>query len=135
MKTSEFISDCVRGNQTKPKSVSSVYFDGNTIFSYGEHYPLLFKIKGAWFMNDYGYSNTTARHISWAKPYAQFTVSLPYGTSGTPEDNTVINALTHEITEKTTEHNDLKRKNTKRAGALEARIVELTQGRDYIINN
>jgi len=44
-----------------------VYADtkGN-IFSYGRHYPLLFKAKGLTFRNCVGYSNTTAKHIGWA---------------------------------------------------------------------
>ncbi len=40
--------------------------DGN-VYSYGYHYPLLFNIEGLDFLNVTGYSNTTARHIHWAR--------------------------------------------------------------------
>ena len=39
--------------------------DGNA-YSYGYHYPLLFKVEGLDILNVTGYSNTTAKHISWA---------------------------------------------------------------------
>ena len=47
---------------------SSVMTDkeGN-VYSYGYHYPLLFRIGGLNFVNTTGYSNTTARHIHWAR--------------------------------------------------------------------
>jgi hypothetical protein len=40
--------------------------DGN-IYSYGRHYPLLFEVEGLTFVNVAGYSNTTSKHISWAR--------------------------------------------------------------------
>lgn len=46
---------------------SSVVTDKDgTVYSYGPHYPLLFKVAGHTFINDAGYSNTTAKHIGWA---------------------------------------------------------------------
>lgn len=40
--------------------------DGN-VYSYGHHYPLLFKVGGLDFLNTTGYSNTTSKHINWAR--------------------------------------------------------------------
>lgn len=71
MTTFDFIKNCVDGKQLKPKTVSSVYFDGGIVYSYGQHYPLLIPFKKNdvtyWIVNDRGYSVTTARHIHHAK--------------------------------------------------------------------
>lgn len=80
MTSQNFIEAVVNGRITREKSVSSIYYDGNdTIYSYGTHYPLLFKIAGKWFLNDRGYSNTTAKHIGWASRYADYVLSLKDG--------------------------------------------------------
>lgn len=48
------------------KAHSSIKKDGlGNIYSYGSHYPLLFTVNGFTFRNVRGYSNTTAKHISW----------------------------------------------------------------------
>lgn len=50
------------------RQCSSVMASTNgTIYSYGSHYPLAFQIEGLDFINESGYSNTTRRHIHWAK--------------------------------------------------------------------
>lgn len=43
---------------------SSFYFEGDTIYSYGRHFPIARHHKGVVLMTTRGYSNTTARHIS-----------------------------------------------------------------------
>lgn len=51
----------------KERWCSSVKVDSSgTVYSYGSHYPLLFKVAGHNFVNTRGYSNTTAKHINWA---------------------------------------------------------------------
>ena len=66
--------------------VSSVGWDGEHVYSYGYHYPLLIQIKTergpVWILNDSGYSSTTGRHIHWARDYADYSVSVPRGASG-----------------------------------------------------
>lgn len=37
------------------------------VFSYGYHYPLAFHVAGLDFINEAGYSNTTSKHIGWAR--------------------------------------------------------------------
>lgn len=67
MTTRDFISNNFGVASTKDRQCSSVFadHDGN-IYSYGYHYPLLFTVDGVTFRNCVGYSNTTAKHISWA---------------------------------------------------------------------
>ena len=36
------------------------------VYSYGKHYPLLFKVGSYTFINVYGYSSSTGKHISIA---------------------------------------------------------------------
>ena len=43
---------------------SSFYFEGDTIYSYGSHFPIARHYKGVVLMTTRGYSNTTAQHIS-----------------------------------------------------------------------
>lgn len=68
MTTQEFITKNFGVPSDKDRKCSSVYADelGN-IYSYGKHYPLLFKVGRLTFVNKTGYSNTTAKHINWAQ--------------------------------------------------------------------
>lgn len=67
MTTADFINRTFGVHSERERACSSVWADqhGN-IYSYGRHYPLLFKIGGLTFRNRVGYSNTTAKHINWA---------------------------------------------------------------------
>jgi hypothetical protein len=49
--------------------------NGN-FYSYGYHYPLLFKVDGVVFRNVRGYSSTTARHIHWTRDIEAIDVEL-----------------------------------------------------------
>lgn len=67
MTSKEFIERQFGNADGKEKSLSSIYKDGKgNIYSYGRHYPLLFKVGDLVFRNNSGYSNTTAKHIGWA---------------------------------------------------------------------
>ena len=47
------------------KTANNMFIDGNTIYSYGYHYPLATHINdNVVLINDRGYSNTTAKHIN-----------------------------------------------------------------------
>lgn len=74
MTTQEFIKRQFGNSDGKDKSLSSVWKSGEgNIYSYGRHYPLLFTIDGVDFVNSTGYSNTTAKHINWAKAASNYT--------------------------------------------------------------
>ena len=67
MTTAEFIQKNFGVPITKDRKCSSVFADNDgNIYSYGYHYPLLFKVGELTFRNNTGYSNTTAKHINWA---------------------------------------------------------------------
>lgn len=68
MTTADFIKKTFNTTSTRERRCSSVFTDqdGN-VYSYGYHYPLLFKLGGITFVNTNGYSNTTGRHILWAR--------------------------------------------------------------------
>lgn len=73
MTTKDFIKQAFYGN-TKMQKCSSVFRDGdNNIYSYGYHYPLLFRVNGKVILNDRGYSSTTGRHIMWANQAVNYT--------------------------------------------------------------
>jgi len=65
------------GKEGESKYFSSVAKDrkGN-IYSYGSHYPLLFKVGGKVFRNTGGYSNSTAKHINWTYDVEAINVEL-----------------------------------------------------------
>lgn len=44
---------------------SNMFFDGDTIYSYGYHFPMAIKWNGRLLYNDQRYSNSTARHQSY----------------------------------------------------------------------
>lgn len=77
MTTKEFITNNF-GVTGKEKTCSSVYKDGDgNIFSYGPHYPLLFKVDGVTVRNVRGYSPTTQRHIAWSRGVDAVDIEAP----------------------------------------------------------
>lgn len=76
MKTVEFIQKAINGYAKDGAHCSSVLYRNGVVYSYGEHYPLLFRIGNKVFVNTSGYSNTTAKHIGWASRYANHNVEL-----------------------------------------------------------
>lgn len=58
----------------------SIGWDGEHVYSYGYHYPLLIALETAggtrWILNDRGYSSTTGRHIHWARSFSDAAVSI-----------------------------------------------------------
>lgn len=68
MTSQEFINKYFGVNDGKERYCSSIMKDGKgNIYSYGYHYPLLFKVNGKTFRNVAGYSNSTSRHIHWTR--------------------------------------------------------------------
>lgn len=98
-----FIGQCARGQRTKAGSCASVYFEPAnsyktaTVYSYGRHYPLLVNIAGKWILNDRGYSNTTAKHINYARDYADYAMAMG---SEMNRDSTPANLLKEAETER-----------------------------------
>lgn len=67
MTTRDFIRKTYNTTSDKERQCSSVFTDNiGTVYSYGYHYPLAFRVAGRDFVNTAGYSNTTAKHINWA---------------------------------------------------------------------
>ena len=46
---------------------SHFFIDGNTIYSYGYHFPIAVKLKDGFLFNSCGYSMTTAKHKGYVK--------------------------------------------------------------------
>ena len=84
------------------KSCASVFATNDRIYSYGYHYPLLFQVDTpsngtVWVCNNGGYSNTTAKHISYSAPLADVFAPIG-GTHGqTVTIETVIRAITSKL--------------------------------------
>lgn len=88
MKNSEFIRGIMRGDISAPtsrnrsgyKECSNVLYDGQHVYSYGSHYPLLIQLETAdgtkWILNDRGYSSSTGRHISYARGFQDASVKI-----------------------------------------------------------
>ncbi len=92
MTSKQFIEKCVSGKYDgKEKNFCSIYFDGEHIYSYGKHYPLLVHIGNAWILNQQGYSHTTGKHISWARDYADYVTEIP-NTYDRYDRSTLLNA-------------------------------------------
>jgi hypothetical protein len=67
MTTQNFIEKHLHTEDQKQRFCASVFTDGNGNFwSYGYHYPLLKRINNKFYVNDKGYSVSTAKHINWA---------------------------------------------------------------------
>jgi hypothetical protein len=129
MRTDQFITSCANGQQTSSKTVASVFFDGKTVYSYGYHYPLLIKVNNFWIVNTRGYSNTTAKHISYAKSHAKFELELPEQTR-LESDNKQLTKQLKQITianikKYQTELNNLSKRAFKQKQVLDDKIARL----------
>ena len=68
MTTAQFIYNTYATRATSERRCSSVITDTEgTVYSYGYHYPLLIRVGEFDVLNTRGYSNTTAKHIHWAR--------------------------------------------------------------------
>lgn len=77
MKTRDFISNRLNVTGKIGRCSSVTQGTDGTFYSYGPHYPLLFKVQGlGWVANVRGYSNTTAKHIGYASMHALHRVDL-----------------------------------------------------------
>lgn len=94
------------------------------LYSYGSHYPLLFRVGPLLFVNESGYSATTNMHISAARSYADHAVKLE-GTDTSAEN--VLESLRNEKEHIARVHSALKRQNTKKAKAMYDKAEEITK--------
>ena len=101
MTNREFITACLDGNryQGRDRRNGHLYWDGSILYSYGRHYPLAFRIKDAWFINDAGYSSTTGRHISEAKLAVKQFYSVHLAEYKPVSIETVCGCLKFEMTD------------------------------------
>lgn len=87
MRTQEFIKrsfDRINAGNNKSARCASVFTEGEAVYSYGYHYPLLFVIytpggDRVWVCNDRGYSSTTSKHIAYSAYLADVCAELPRG--------------------------------------------------------
>lgn len=85
MNNSDFIAQSamrVAGDEQTEKRYGNLIYRNGVLYSYGSHYHLLFKLGYMMVVNSYGYSNTTARHISLARRHADLCVELPNSGRG-----------------------------------------------------
>jgi hypothetical protein len=132
MTTKQFIGKAIKGEIRSGGKCSSVFFEGNTVYSYGYHYPLLTNINGAWILNDSGYSNTTAKHISWAREFAQFVASFSSHTRALNE--AVAVGVQSELAEKQGDIATM-RQGTKKSQKTLDRIKELTATKEFLLKH
>lgn len=106
MTNKEFIQEKatqLKIGQSIDGSHNSLYASGDAIYSYGYHYPLLFRItnpntnQSFLVCNVTGYSSTTSKHINYANDYADIRVKLNGKTLNNYNYNLIINALNDEI--------------------------------------
>lgn len=118
MKTQTFIEKqagiILRGENSRGHC-ASVFAERDTIYSYGYHYPLLFKVttpggKVLMVLNRSGYSNTTSKHINWC--YGSYDVSCEFKNDYPRNYEGVILSLLNEHDRITAEMNSKKRKDT-----------------------
>lgn len=80
MTSRDFIAKNFGVSSERQRQCSSVFADNDgNIYSYGYHYPLLFKVEGLTFRNTRGYSATTGKHISWCYGFGAIDVELEQG--------------------------------------------------------
>ena len=124
MKSVDFIVKYYRVDDGKRRTCSSIVKGGDgTIFSYGEHYPLLFVVNGYNVRNIQGYSVTTAKHIAWAGSLPSFIYDVKLLNSDYSPEAVRI-SLIAEMAEIRDTLNAKKRKDTKIFKEMHARYLE-----------
>jgi hypothetical protein len=74
------------GNKASGKG-SNFYFEGDTIYSYGSHFPIARRVtEGFYLITERGYSNSTSRHISYTRR-AIPSFAKVYSVEGSPCDS------------------------------------------------
>lgn len=116
MTTQEFIKRKYQLDNGREQWCSSVLKDheGN-MYSYGYHYPLVFRINGLDFVNVRGYSSSTSKHILWARQAVPdaIPVKLPAGVRLREVGmSDILDFLRAEFKELTDEMAKKKRKDT-----------------------
>lgn len=104
------------------------------IYSYGSHYPLLFKVNNIPFVNIAGYSNTTSKHIGIAWRYAKHGVIVPSGRYSSIKTSDVIDWLIQESNQLDLQLLNLKRKGTQKEQRLLSRNTEILEALQAIKN-
>lgn len=88
MTTKNWFKKNQRNEDGKTQYFASVMRDGANFYSYGHHYPLAIydKQNDVYYVNDAGYSPTTAKHIHWIKSALGFCYFLYDYSFGDSED-------------------------------------------------
>lgn len=74
------------GTKTSGKG-SNFFFEGDTIYSYGHHFPIARRIsEGFYLITERGYSNSTSRHISYTRQAIPFFARV-FSVAGSPRDS------------------------------------------------
>jgi len=119
--------DYVRKNAFVPNTQHGHLFTDNngTMYSYGYHYPLLFKVNGLTFVNVAGYSHTTAIHINHARPLATYEIRLNEYRANDISVETIIQTLKNEMDHLEESISNIKRKDTQKGAMLQKRVNDI----------
>lgn len=129
MRTQDFIGRHAQhmrnGGSCRGASCSSVFCDGEKVYSYGYHYPLLYPVSNRrgerlLVLNNRGYSVTTARHIHWASRYSDIAVESSHVIANTED---IIAQIETEIGGLREQLANLKRKGTKKELVMRSDIA------------
>ena len=128
MKNRDFVSEYTRhlgDTEKRERSNTSILFRRGVLYSYGEHYPLLFKVGQYIFRNVRGYSSTTGKHISHCS--RDFDVVLDPSRSGYPnfDKETVIKCLKAEQKDIQERNANLSDRAWRQRERLEERYLEI----------
>jgi hypothetical protein len=64
MTNAQIVNSFVKGATTGKNAQGSLFIEGDTLFSYGYHYPLAKRVEGGFWVNNEKYSRTTSKQAS-----------------------------------------------------------------------
>ena len=136
MRTEDFIAKNRLASDGISRTCASVCSDGHgNIYSYGYHYPLLVKVGNAHFVNDAGYSATTAKHIAYARRCGEYCYNYRFAENGghtKTDKESIKKCVKNEISENIVSIANLSKRAFRQKANLEARNEKLQAGLDYI---
>ena len=148
MNNKTFIDKAFWGNTRKEHNNWSLKVDSHqNVYSYGIHYPLLFRVGDKVLLNDIGYSNSTSKHINLASEvepdairvklyperegygsgYTHIGRMLWYNEDASAISDEIIGGLQHHLSDLVDKLEAKKRKDTQVYASLEWEFNRIAQ--------
>ena len=121
----------------KQSPTGALWHNNGILYSYGYHYPLMFKVRGLVFRNIESYSNTTGKHIGLCGAHSDHDVKLYFEDAvyRRMEPMLIVDALVTESIAIDKTISKIKRKDTIKEQNLRNRLAQIDNAINALAGN